>query len=100
MASHENVDVDWPLGTAAAAAIRGPDQRSGPPFRIDDPEPVKYKHWEVYGFSRATHIDRHTSGALPGLEVNYGDAPNLQLHLCKLDHVGSVQRLNPSYSPI
>lgn len=54
---------------------------AGPPFRTDDPEPVEYRHWEVYGFSTGTRIKSDTSGALPGVEVNYGAAPDLQLHV-------------------
>ena len=54
---------------------------AGPPFRTDDPEPVEYGHWEVYDFSAGTQVEGDTSGILPGLEVNYGAAPNLQLHL-------------------
>jgi len=54
---------------------------AGPPFRTDDPEPVEQGHWEVYGFSAGTHVDGDTSAVLPGLEVNYGAAPNLQLHI-------------------
>jgi hypothetical protein len=54
---------------------------AGPPYRTDDPEPVEYQHWEVYGFTTGTHIQGDTSGTLPGFEVNYGAAPNLQLHL-------------------
>jgi hypothetical protein len=70
------------LGVAAAAAMLMPGSAiAGPPFRTDDPEPVEYQHWEVDGFSQATHIRGDTSGTLPGLEVNYGAAPNLQLHL-------------------
>jgi hypothetical protein len=70
------------LGSGAAAAMLLPRSAiAGPPFRTDDPEPVEYQHWEVYGFSQAAHIGGDTSGTLPGLEVNYGAAPNLQLHL-------------------
>jgi len=54
---------------------------AGPPFITDDPEPVDYGHWEVYGFSMATHVQSDTSGTLVGVEVNYGAAPNLQLHI-------------------
>lgn len=54
---------------------------AGPPFRTDDPEPVDLGHWEVYGFTSGTQIRGDTGGALAGLEVNYGAAPNLQLHL-------------------
>ncbi len=54
---------------------------AGPPFRTDDPEPVEYQHWEVYSFSQAVHVRGDSSGILPGVEVNYGAAPDLQLHL-------------------
>ncbi len=70
------------LQAALAAALLAPGSAlAGPPFRTDDPEPVDYGHWEVYGFSTATQIRGDTSGILPGLEVNYGAAPDLQLHL-------------------
>lgn len=54
---------------------------AGPPFRTDDPEPVELGHWEVYGFSEGTHVKGDTSGTLPGVEVNYGALPDLQLHV-------------------
>jgi hypothetical protein len=64
----------------AALVIAGPAV-AGPPFRTDDPEPVELGHWEVYQFSTGTHVVGDTAGILPGLEVNYGAAPNLQLHV-------------------
>ncbi len=55
--------------------------RAGPPFITDDPEPVDTGHWEVYIFSDGA-IDRgDASGLGPAVEVNYGAAPNLQLHV-------------------
>jgi hypothetical protein len=54
---------------------------AGPPFRTDDPEPVEYQHWEVYGFTAGTHVRGETAGTLPGVEVNYGALPDLQLHV-------------------
>ncbi len=66
---------------AAAMLLASGATVAGPPFRTDDPEPVDYQHWEVYGFSTATHIKGDTSGILPGVEINYGAAPDLQLHL-------------------
>ncbi|HXS42321.1 MAG TPA: hypothetical protein VN766_19160 [Stellaceae bacterium] len=63
------------LALSAASAY------AGPPFRTDDPEPVELGHWEVYGFSSATHVEGETNGIFPGIEINYGAAPNLQLHL-------------------
>lgn len=54
---------------------------AGPPFRTDDPEPVEYRHWEIYGFATGTHKSGDSSGVLPGVEINYGAAPDLQLHV-------------------
>lgn len=50
------------------------------PFRTDDPWPTDYRNWEIYGFSSGTHKSGDTSGVLPGLEADYGAAPDLQLH--------------------
>ena len=55
--------------------------KAGPPFLTDDPEPVDLGHWEVYGFTQVTETRDDTSGVQPGVEVNYGLAPNLQIHL-------------------
>jgi hypothetical protein len=55
--------------------------RAGPPFNTDDPVPVDKGHWEVYGFSGRIDTDGDRSGVLGGVEVNYGAAANLQLHL-------------------
>jgi hypothetical protein len=55
--------------------------RAGPPFETDDPEPVETGHWEVYVFSAGAIGAHGSTGLGPSLEVNYGAAPNLQLHL-------------------
>ncbi len=52
---------------------------AGPPFATDDPEPVDYKHWEIYVFSEGTHTVGETEGVLPGFEFNYGLLPEVQL---------------------
>jgi len=55
---------------------------AGPPFFTDDPEPVEYLHWEVYLASQWAHDkEAGTSGTLPHLEVNYGPAPDVHLHV-------------------
>jgi hypothetical protein len=72
------------LRLAALCALlcaAAPGALAGPPFRTDDPEPVEYQHWEVYGFSQATHLQGDTAGTLPGIEVNYGVLPDVQLHV-------------------
>ena len=65
----------------AACLLVATAAHAGPPFLTDDPEPVDLGHWEVYGFSAATHVVGDTGGTLGGVEVNYGAAPNLQLHV-------------------
>ena len=72
----------FPIAGFGLAAIltMSPSAHAGPPFITDDPEPVDYQHWEVYGFSTAAHVEGETSGTLGGIEVNYGAAPELQLH--------------------
>ncbi len=64
------VGVGMPLPTQA-----------GPPFLTDDPEPVDYGHWEIIGFSLGTLVHGNSTGTLPGLEINFGARPDLQLHL-------------------
>ncbi len=54
---------------------------AGPPFTTDDPEPVEYQHWEVYVASQMAHDRDGWAGTAPHFEINYGAAPNLQLHL-------------------
>ena len=55
--------------------------RAGPPFLTDDPEPVDFEHWEVYMFGQGerTGIANFVSG--PAIELNYGVAPDTQLHV-------------------
>jgi hypothetical protein len=54
---------------------------AGPPFITDDPEPVDLGHWEIYTFSAGAFGSGDASGLGPAMEVNYGAAPNLQLHV-------------------
>jgi hypothetical protein len=66
------------LGIAVAALAAA---SAGPPYRTDDPVPVDLGHWEIDAFSQATRASGDTAGVLPGIEVNYGAAPDLQLHV-------------------
>jgi len=63
------------------AYLNVPPASAGPPYITDDPEPVDYQHWEVYVFADGAHSAGDTSGLGPSVEVNYGAAPNLQLHM-------------------
>jgi hypothetical protein len=53
---------------------------SGPPFQTDDPEPVGYRHGEVYFASQIARDARGVSGNVPAIEVNYGPFTEIQVH--------------------
>lgn len=68
-------------GILACSALAAP-ALAGPPFSTDDPVPVELGHWEIDAFSTATRAAGETAGILPpGLEVDYGAAPDLQMHI-------------------
>ncbi|HXQ10021.1 MAG TPA: hypothetical protein VN805_03375 [Caulobacteraceae bacterium] len=69
-------------GFAVLLALAAPRVAlAGPPFITDDPEPVDQGHWEVYAFSDGAFDAGAATGVGPSIEVNYGAAPGLQLHL-------------------
>ncbi len=69
------------VGVAALLALAPTPARAGPPYTTDDPEPVELHHWEVYLSSLSEFSHQGFVGSAPHVEVNYGAAPNLQLHL-------------------
>jgi hypothetical protein len=54
---------------------------AGPPYMTDDPEPVAYRHWELYLATEHVFTSAGATGTAPHVEVNYGADPNLQLHV-------------------
>jgi hypothetical protein len=54
---------------------------AGPPFQTDDPEPVRWRHYEAYLFGTFVRSPGVGSWTVPAMEFNVGAAPNLQLHL-------------------
>ncbi|MEO6982541.1 MAG: hypothetical protein ABI072_05440 [Edaphobacter sp.] len=54
---------------------------AGPPFQTDDPDPVPFQHFEMYAFGLSSSASDGTTLAFPSYELNYGVAPNVQLHL-------------------
>lgn len=54
---------------------------AGPPFRTDDPEPVGYRHGEVYLFTAGTRDEEGVSGVGPAVEFNYGILPDTMFHV-------------------
>jgi len=71
----------WAWAIGAIAMLGASAAMAGPPYITDDPEPVELHHWEIYAFSAGAFDGRGATGQGPALEVNYGAAPNLQLHL-------------------
>ncbi len=55
--------------------------RAGPPYATDDPEPVELHHFEVYLAAQAAFAPDGHGGTAPHFELNYGAAPDVQLHL-------------------
>jgi hypothetical protein len=53
---------------------------AGPPFLTDDPEPVPYKHWEMYLASISQVQHGGVNMTAPHMEINYGLVPNVQIH--------------------
>jgi hypothetical protein len=54
---------------------------AGPPYTTDDPEPVEYRHWELYLATQDLTTSTGSTGTAPHVEVNYGVVPNVQLHV-------------------
>jgi hypothetical protein len=62
-----------------------------PPFLTYDAETVEESHFEVNLFSSGTKTETGTLGTLPGLEMNYGATPDLQLHaIAPIDYNASA----------
>jgi hypothetical protein len=64
-----------------AAALVSAKAFAGPPYTTDDPEPVDFRHWEIYLASQSFEGDEGWTGTAPHVEVNYGVVPNVQLHV-------------------
>lgn len=71
------------LSVSAFLTLAAGRASAGPPYITDDPEPVEYRHWEIYIASEyANYKDAFgVVGTAPHIEVNYGVAPNVQLHV-------------------
>jgi hypothetical protein len=86
------------LGVAAAVTVAclcwPRSAHAGPPYQTDDPEPVEYRHWELYLATQRAVTSDGAIGTAPHVEINYGAAPNLQLHL-----IAPLAYSRPSGSP-
>ena len=51
---------------------------AGPPYQTDDPEPVAYRHFEIYVGTQEENSVDGLDADLPFVEINYGPLPNVQ----------------------
>jgi len=54
---------------------------AGPPFITDDPQTVDLGHWEFYVSSQMDFTHNDVDITAPQIEVNYGAAQDVQLHI-------------------
>jgi hypothetical protein len=52
----------------------------GPPFQVDDPVPVDFKHYEFYIFGATDGTPAEMDYAGPAFEFNWGAVPRVQIH--------------------
>jgi hypothetical protein len=67
---------------------------AGPPFLTDDPEPIPYRHWEMYIASQYQDNRGGVSSTAPHFEANYGIAPNFQVHI-----IAPMEYVKPASQP-
>src|SRR4051812_33100933 len=70
----------------------------GPPFQVDDPVPVDFKHYEFYIFGATDGTPAETDYSAPSFEFNWGAVPRVQLHTV-LPFGGIRPANNPAYLP-
>jgi hypothetical protein len=70
----------------------------GPPFQVDDPVPVDFKHYEFYIFGATDGTPAETDYSGPAFEFNWGAVPRVQLHAI-LPFGGIHPSNNPTYFP-
>jgi hypothetical protein len=73
-----------PLAAVLIALFASTTAHAGPPFQTDDPDPVEFRHFEMYAFELSDGTGKNAGGTaleVPAYEVNYGVVPNVQLHL-------------------
>lgn len=70
----------------------------GPPFQVDDPEPVEFQHYEFYVFGGVGGTPAEIDSTGPAFEFNWGAVPRVQLHAI-LPWGGIFPSNNPVYLP-
>jgi hypothetical protein len=97
--NHFNQESIFRFHTLIIALIATLPVLAGPPFLTDDPEPVDYRHGEVYCASQLSEANGDLSGTAPQFEVNYGLLPEVQVHAIVRLTVNSAIDPSPAYGP-
>ena len=82
--SLQSARLNAALAGALIALFANTSAHAGPPFQTDDPDPVAFRHFEMYAFELSDGTGKNAGGTsleVPAYEVNYGVVPNVQLHL-------------------
>ncbi len=79
---------------AASILFSSASGHAGPPYMTDDPEPVEFRHWEVYLAAQHFSVRDGSSGSAPLVDLNFGAWPGLQLHI-----MGQLTYTRPSIGP-
>jgi hypothetical protein len=96
-----NTALRWELCFVAAILLLSCAScaHAGPPFKTDDPQTVDFLHWEFYVASMQQFQVHETDATYPHFEVNYGVAPNVQLHvLAPLGYVRTTEGAHYGYA--
>jgi hypothetical protein len=91
--------IGWTALLLLLACLGGPKLwAQGPPFQVDDPVPVDFKHYEFYIFGATDGTPAETDYVGPAFEFNWGAVPRVQLHAI-LPWGGIHPSNNPIYLP-
>ncbi len=72
---------------------------AGPPFWTEVPEPIEYKNWEIDVASLYQDNRGGVRSTAPHFDVNYGIAPDFQLHLLFPMEYAKPAGLTSHYGP-
>jgi hypothetical protein len=67
---------------------------AGPPYQLDDPDVIPFRHFEFYVFGTASSAPGEVDTGVPGLELNWSGVPNVMFHF-----VVSTATAKPSDGP-
>jgi hypothetical protein len=67
---------------------------AGPPYQLDDPDPIPVHHFEFYTFGAVSSTPGVVNAGVPALELNWSGVPNVMFHFV----VSSAEAM-PSQGP-